>query len=150
MKLLFLLLLCVLILARSVQSPSFVVRLHGSLSIPIASFVERGLFIKTFCHRKYLNRRIVYSSGHQGTFNPGFAKSRPAAQRPAAHGPPRPSGPAARRPSGPRPTARDGPAARRPGGPVAHSSFSTVFLSSGKSTRMHRSASGLGVQNGRR
>ena len=50
MKLLFLLLLCVL--------------------IPIASFVERGLFIKTFCHRKYLNRRIVYSSGHQATFNP--------------------------------------------------------------------------------
>ena len=39
----------------------------------------------------------------------GFAKSRPAAQRPAAHGPPRPSGPAAR---GPRPAT-----ARRPGGP---------------------------------
>ena len=70
MKLLFLLLLCVLILARSARSPSFDVRLHGSLSIPIASFVERGLFIKTFCHQKYLNRRIVYSSGHQGTFNP--------------------------------------------------------------------------------
>ena len=70
MKLLFLLLLCVLILARSARSPSFYVRLHGSLSIPIASFVERGLFLKTFCHRKYLNRRIVYSSGHQGTFNP--------------------------------------------------------------------------------
>ena len=70
MKLLFLLLLCVLILARSARSPSFDVRLHGSSSIPIASFVERGLFIKTFCHRKYLNRRIVYSSGHQGTFNP--------------------------------------------------------------------------------
>ena len=47
MKLLFLLLLCVLILARSAQSPSFDARLHGSLSIPIASFVERGLFIKT-------------------------------------------------------------------------------------------------------
>lgn len=70
MKLLFLLLLCVLILARSVQSPSFDVKLHGSLSIPIASFVERSLFIKTFCHQKYLNRRIVYTSGHQGTFNP--------------------------------------------------------------------------------
>ena len=70
MKLLFLLLLCVLILARSARSPSFDVRLHGSWSIPIASFVEHGLFIKTFCHRKYLNRRIVYSSGHQGTFNP--------------------------------------------------------------------------------
>ena len=54
MKLLFLLLLCVLILARSARSPSFDVRPHGSLSIPIASFVERGLFIKTFCHRKYL------------------------------------------------------------------------------------------------
>ena len=65
MKLLFLLLLCVLILARSARSPSFDVRLHGSLSIPIASFVERGLFIKTFCHLKYLNRRFVYSSGHQ-------------------------------------------------------------------------------------
>ena len=36
----------------------------------IASFVERGLFIKTFCHGQYLNRRIVYSFGHQGTFNP--------------------------------------------------------------------------------
>ena len=70
MKLLFLLLLCVLILARSARSPSFDARLHGSLSIPIASFVERGLFIKTFCHRKYLNRRIVYSSGHQGTSLP--------------------------------------------------------------------------------
>ena len=69
-KLLFLLLLCVLILARSARSPSFDVRLHSSSSIPIASFVERGLLIKTFCHRKYLNRRIVYSSGHQGTFNP--------------------------------------------------------------------------------
>ena len=34
----------------------------------MASFDER-LFIKTFCHRKYLNRRIVYSSGHHGTFN---------------------------------------------------------------------------------
>ena len=70
MKLLFLLLLCALILARSARSPSFDVRLHGSSSISIASFVERGLFIKTFCHRKYLNRIIVYSSGHQGTFNP--------------------------------------------------------------------------------
>ena len=47
---------------------------------------------------------------------------------------PRPSGPAARRPSGPRPTARDGPAAH------------TVLLSSGKSTRMLRFASGLGAQ----
>ena len=52
------------------RSPSFDVRLHGSSSIPVASFVERGLFIKTFCHRKCLNRRIVYSSGHQRTFNP--------------------------------------------------------------------------------
>ena len=66
---LFLLLLCVLILARSARSPSFDVRLHGSSTIPIASFVEGILFIKTFCHRNYLNRRIVYSSGHQGTFN---------------------------------------------------------------------------------
>ena len=54
MKLLFLLLLCVLILAGSARSPSFDVRLHGSSSIPIASFVERSLFTKTFCHRKYL------------------------------------------------------------------------------------------------
>ena len=53
------------------------------------------------------------------------------------------TGPAARRPSG--------LVARRPRGPVAQSLFSTVFfLSSGKSTRMHRSASGLVVQNGRR
>ena len=70
MKLLFLLLLCVLILAQSARSPSFDVRLHGSSSIPIASFVECGLFIKTFCHQKYLNHRIVFTSGHQGTFNP--------------------------------------------------------------------------------
>ena len=69
---------CVLILARSARSPSFDVRLHGSLSIPIAIFVERGLFIKTFCHRKYLNRRIVYSSGHQGTFNPGVITNKEA------------------------------------------------------------------------
>ena len=69
MKLLFLLLLCVLILSQSAQSASFDIRFHGSSSIPIASFVER-LFIKTFCHRNYLNCRIVYSSGHHGTFNP--------------------------------------------------------------------------------
>ena len=72
MKLLFLLLLCVLILARSARSPSFDVRLHGSSSIPTASFVERDLCMKTFCHRKYSNRIIVYSSGHQGTFNPAL------------------------------------------------------------------------------
>ena len=63
----------------------------------------------------------------------GFAKSRPAAQRPAAHGPRRPSGPGARRPIGPRPigprpTARDGPAARRPSSPVAQSWFSSFFV----------------------
>ena len=81
----------------------------------------------------------------------GFAKSRPAAQRPKAQGPkpkaqgprpkaqgpPRPSGPAARRPSGPRPATGQGP-----GGLEAH----TVLLSSGKSTHMHRFSSGLGVQ----
>ena len=54
MKLSFLLLLCVLILARSARSPSFDVRLHGSLSIPIASFVERGLFIKNILSSKVL------------------------------------------------------------------------------------------------
>ena len=40
--------------------------------------VERGLFMKTFCHQKCSRGggggegegRIVYSSGHQGTFNP--------------------------------------------------------------------------------
>ena len=47
-------------------------------------------------------------------FGQGFAKSRPAAQRPAAHGPRRPSGPAAWRPSGP-----------RPGGPVLSSPSSS-------------------------
>ena len=36
---------------------------------PIASFVGR-LSKRLFRHRKYLNRRIVYSSGDQGTFNP--------------------------------------------------------------------------------
>ena len=40
---------------------------------------------------------------------------------------------------GPRPATR--------GGPAAQSCFSTIFLSSGKSTRMHRSASSFGVQN---
>ena len=52
------------------------------------------------------------------------------------------------------PSARDSPAAWRPEGLVtwqhrglvAQSWFSTVFLSSSKFTRMHRSASGLGVQ----
>ena len=39
-------------------------------------FFERGLFMKTFCHRKNLNRRIVYSSGHQGTFNPAVIKNK--------------------------------------------------------------------------
>ena len=39
---------------RSARRPSFNVSLHGSSNIPIASFVERGLFIKTFCHRKHL------------------------------------------------------------------------------------------------
>ena len=68
----------------------------------------------------------------------GFAKSRPA-----AHGPRRPSGPKAHRPAA---RARDGPAARRPRGLEARC---PGFLSNGKSTRMHRSASGLGVQNGR-
>lgn len=63
------LLLCVLILSQSARSPSFDITFHGSSSVPITSFVER-LFIKTFCHGKYLNRRIVYSSGHHGTVNP--------------------------------------------------------------------------------
>ena len=54
---------------------------------------------------------------------------------------PRPNGPRtamAQRLGGPRPTAH--------GGPVAKSWFSTIFLSGGKSTCMHRSVSGLGVQ----
>ena len=54
---------------------------------------------------------------------------------------PRPSGSATRRPGGPRPTAPGGQVARWPGG-----QFSTIFLSGGKSTRVHRSASGFGVQ----
>ena len=41
--------LWVLILARSARSPSFDVRIHRSSNIPIASFIERGLFIKIFC-----------------------------------------------------------------------------------------------------
>ena len=76
----------------------------------------------------------------------GFAKSRPAAQRPATA--PRPS--TAQRPGGPkaqRPATAPrigGPAARQPGGPEARwpsPDFPQFFLSSGKSTRMHRSAS---------
>ena len=64
MKLLFLLLLCVLILARSARSRSFDVRLHG-LSIPTATVFERGLFIKRFCRRKYLRlwRSVAKSPG---------------------------------------------------------------------------------------
>ena len=68
MKLSFLLLLCILISFQSVQSPSFDIKFHGSLSIPIVSFVER--LCKNICHPKYLNHRIVYSSGHYGTINP--------------------------------------------------------------------------------
>ena len=56
--------------------PSFDVRLHSSSSIPVASLVECSQFIKIFCHRKYLNHRIVYSSGHQGTFNPAVIKNK--------------------------------------------------------------------------
>ena len=74
MKLLFVLLLCVLILYQSARSPSFDIRIHGSSSIPIASFVEPPFF--TFCHRKYLHRRIVYSSGHHGTFNPAVVTNK--------------------------------------------------------------------------
>ena len=56
--------------------------------------------------------------------------------------------------AGPRPTGRDGPAARRPESLAAHGPrrpggqvlIFHNFLSGGKSTRMHRSASGLGVQ----
>ena len=55
----------------------FAIRFHGSSSIPIASFVEH-LFIKTFCYLKYLNRRIVYNSGHQGTFNPAVITNKEA------------------------------------------------------------------------
>ena len=66
MKLLLLLLSCVLILSPSARSPSFDISLHGSSSIPIASFVEPLFF--TFSHRKYLNRSD--GSGHHGTFNP--------------------------------------------------------------------------------
>ena len=69
MKLLFLLLLCFLILSQSARSPSFDIRFHSSSSIPVASFVELTPLFK-FCHSKYLNRRIMYSSGHHGTFNP--------------------------------------------------------------------------------
>ena len=61
-----------LVIVRPDYCPSCDVRLPASSSIPIAIFVERGLFIKTCFHRKYLNRRIVYSSGHQGTFNPAL------------------------------------------------------------------------------
>ena len=49
---------------------------------------------------------------------------------------PRPSGSATRRPGGPRPPAAGWPSP----------DFPQFFLSGGKSTRMHRSASGLGVQ----
>ena len=69
LKLLFLLLLCVLILSQLERSPYFHIRFHSSSSISIASFIRR-LVIKTFCHCKYLSRRIVYSSGHHGTLNP--------------------------------------------------------------------------------
>ena len=65
MKLLFLLLLCVLVFFQ--REVRLDIRFYCSPSTPIASFVE-SIFI-TFCHRKYLNRRILYSSSHRGTFN---------------------------------------------------------------------------------
>ena len=92
-----------------------------------------------FCVHCFFRRRRNKGSSYGVLLKAG---PRPSGPRPAAHGPPRPGGPATRRPSGPRPTARDGPAARRSGGPEAH----TVLLSSGKSTRMLRFASGLGAQ----
>ena len=66
---------------------------------------------------------IVDETGHEeiakvqftSPEDPGFAKSRPAAQRPAARGP-RPA--TAQRPGGPK---AHRPAARRPSGPVAQS-----------------------------
>ena len=64
----------------------------------------------------------------------GFAKSRPTARY----------GPTAQR------SAARGPRLAMPRRPVGPVLIFHSFLSSGESTRMHRSASGLGVQNGRR
>ena len=80
---------------------------------------------------------------HQNVYSkckyPGFAESRPAAQRPTAR-----DGPVARRPEGPSARGPRPATAPRPGGPEARwpSSDFPVFLSSGKSTRIHSSASG--------
>ena len=78
-------------------------------------FWNQGFFCASVCKRVFFpcNRGAIW----------GFAKSRPAAQRPAAHGPrpataQRPEGPAAR---GPRPATAPrlgGPAVLWPGGPA--------------------------------
>ena len=77
MKLLFVFLF-VLVLFQSAKSPSFNMRFQGSVSSPIASFVEQRFFIATFCHHKYFKRRIVYSCGHPGTFNPAVITNKEA------------------------------------------------------------------------
>ena len=71
----------------------------------------------------------------------GFAKSRPAAQRPTAHDGPaarRPEGPSARGPqpaTAPRP---GGPAARRPGDPVLIFQFFCPAVNPCACTALHR------------
>ena len=77
MKVLFLF-LSVLVLSQSAKSPSFNLKFQESASSPIDSFVEQRFFMATFYHHKYFKRRIVYSCGHPGTFNPAVITNKEA------------------------------------------------------------------------
>lgn len=77
MEVLFLFLF-VLVLSQSAKSPSFNIKFQESASSPIPSFVEQRFFIATFYHHKYFKRRIVYSCGHPGTFNPAVITNKEA------------------------------------------------------------------------
>ena len=41
-------------------------------------FAERSLFIRAVYRSKYLKRRIMYSYGHPGSFNPAFITNKEA------------------------------------------------------------------------
>ena len=68
MKLLFLLLLCFLILSQSARSPGLLISGFTARRVFQLQVLLNPLF--KFCHSKYLNRRIMYSFGNHGTFNP--------------------------------------------------------------------------------
>ena len=77
-KILFVLLFVQVLVSQAAKSPSFNISFQGSVSSPIASFVEQRFFMATFCLHKYFVRRIVYSCGHPGTFNPAVITNKKA------------------------------------------------------------------------